>query len=125
MPDTNGRIAGETRALIMDPQDNVAVAIRELTAGESLVIAVPDGSERVVTTVEPIPFGHKFSTTDLATDDQVIKYGERIGRATQAIPAGSHTHIHNFTSQRGRGDLIGQSSGGQEYTNGSDRTGLT
>ena len=114
MPDTTGRIAGETRALIMDAKDNVAIAIRELTTGEMLVIAVPDGSERVVTTVEPIQFGHKFSTTDIAEGDQIIKYGERIGRATQFIPAGAHTHIHNITSQRGRGDLIGQSSGRQE-----------
>jgi len=114
MPDTTGRIAGETRALIMDPKDNVAVAIRELTAGETLVITVPDGSERVVTTVESIPFGHKFSTADLDEGDQVLKYGERIGRATRVIPAGSHTHIHNLTSQRGRGDLIGQHTGGQE-----------
>lgn len=108
MPDTTGRIAGETRALIMDPSDNVAVAIRELTAGEALVITVPDGSERTVTTIEPIPFGHKFSTADIAEGDQVIKYGERIGRATRPIPAGSHTHIHNITSQRGRGDLKGR-----------------
>ena len=114
MPDMTGRIAGETRALIMDPGDNVAVAIRELTAGETLIIAVPDGSERIVTTVEPIPFGHKFSTADIAAGDQVIKYGERIGRATQFIPAGSHTHIHNITSQRGRGDLVGQRGGRQE-----------
>ena len=81
MPDTKDRIAGETRALIMDPNDVVAVAIRELTAGETLVIAVPDGSKRTVTTVEPIPFGHKFSTIDIAEGDQIIKYGERIGRA--------------------------------------------
>jgi len=114
MPDTKDRIAGETRALIMDAKDNVAVAIRELTAGEQLVIAAPDGSERSVTTVEPIQFGHKFSTADIAEGDQVIKYGERIGRATQFIPAGSHTHIHNITSQRGRGDLIGRHTGGQE-----------
>jgi len=32
MPDTTARIAGETRALIMDAQDNVAVAIRDLAA---------------------------------------------------------------------------------------------
>ncbi len=108
MPVTKDRIAGETRALIMDSKDNVAVAIRELTAGETLVIAVPDGSERVVMIIEPIPFGHKFSTADIDEGDQVIKYGERIGRATQVIPAGSYTHIHNIASQRGRGDLKGR-----------------
>jgi len=112
MPDTRERIAGETRALIMDAKDNVAVAIRELAAGETLVIAVPGGSERVVTTVEPIQFGHKFSIADIAADEQVIKYGERIGRATRFIPAGSHAHTHNITSQRGRGDLVGQKSSG-------------
>lgn len=114
MPDAKDRIAGETRALIMDAKDNVAVAIRELTAGETLHITAPDGTERVVTTVEPIQFGHKFSTTDIAEGDQVIKYGERIGRATQFIPAGAHTHIHNVTSQRGRGDLVGQLASGEE-----------
>jgi altronate dehydratase small subunit len=108
MPDTTNRIAGEARALIMDAKDNVAVAIRELTAGETLRIVAPDGTERVVTTVEPIQFGHKFSAADIAEGDQVIKYGERIGRATAFIPAGSHTHVHNVTSQRGRGDLVGR-----------------
>ena len=110
MPDTQARIAGETRALIMDAHDNVAVAIRELTEGETLHVAAPDGTVREVTTVEPIQFGHKFATTDIAEGDQVIKYGERIGRATQPIRAGSHTHIHNVTSQRGRGDLVGVAS---------------
>jgi altronate dehydratase small subunit len=110
MPDTTSRIAGEVRALIMDAKDNVAVAIRELQEGETLRIAAPDGTERVVTTVEPIQFGHKFSTADIAEGDQVIKYGERIGRATQPIRAGSHAHIHNVTSQRGRGDLIGHAA---------------
>ncbi len=106
MPATHDRIAGETRALIMDTTDNVAVAIRELAAGETLRIAVPDGTERVVTTVQPIEFGHKFAIENIAEGDQVIKYGERIGRATQAIPAGAHAHVHNVTSQRGRGDLV-------------------
>jgi len=110
MPDTQERIAGETRALIMDAKDNVAVAIRELDAGETVRIVAPDGSERHVTTVEPIQFGHKFAVAPIGEGDQVIKYGERIGRATAAIPAGAHAHIHNVTSQRGRGDLIARPS---------------
>ena len=114
MPDTRDRIAGEIRALIMDAKDNVAVAIRELTAGEALRINVPDGSVREVRTIEPIQFGHKFATTNIAEGDQVIKYGERIGRATQPIPAGSHAHVHNVTSQRGRGDLVGASASREE-----------
>ncbi len=111
MPATHDRIAGETRALIMDAKDNIAVAIRELAAGETLRIAVPDGTERIVTTVQPIEFGHKFAIVDIVEGDQVIKYGEHIGRATQAIPAGAHAHIHNVTSQRGRGDLVARAEG--------------
>lgn len=114
MPETQDRIAGETRALIMDARDNVAVAIRELTAGEALRIPLPDGAIREVTTVEPIPFGHKFATADIGEGDQVIKYGERIGRATAPIRAGSHAHIHNITSQRGRGDLVSASASSEE-----------
>jgi altronate dehydratase small subunit len=106
MPETVERIAGETRALMMDAQDNVAVAIRELAAGDTLHIAAPDGTERVVITVEPIEFGHKFAVADIPEGAQVIKYGERIGRATQDIRAGQHAHVHNVTSQRGRGDLV-------------------
>jgi altronate dehydratase small subunit len=105
MPETAERIAGETRALIMDAKDNVAVAIRELAAGETLRLVAPDGSERIVTIVEPIEFGHKFASVDIPEGAQVIKYGERIGRTTQPIRAGQHAHVHNFTSQRGRGDL--------------------
>lgn len=114
MPETRDHIAKETRALIMDAKDNVAVAIRDLDAGETLQIATPDGTRRTVITVEPIQFGHKLSTTNIGEGDQVIKYGERIGRATQFIPAGSHTHIHNVTSQRGRGDLVAQAASGEE-----------
>lgn len=106
MPETIERIAGETKALIMDAKDNVAIAIRDLAAGETLRIVAPDGSARVVTTVEPIEFGHKFAAADIAEGAQVIKYGERIGRATQDIKAGQHAHVHNITSQRGRGDLV-------------------
>ena len=105
MPETAERIAGETRALIMDAKDNVAVAIRELAVGETLCLVAPDGSERIVTIVEPIEFGHKFASADIPEGAQVIKYGERIGRATRQIQAGQHAHVHNITSQRGRGDL--------------------
>jgi altronate dehydratase small subunit len=52
-----------------------------------------------------IPYGHKFATRDIAKGEDIIKYGEVIGRATQDIKAGSHTHIQNLESLRGRGDL--------------------
>lgn len=110
MPETAERSArpgalGAGRALVMDARDNVVVAIRALAAGETLHLVAPDGTERVVTIVEPIEFGHKFASAEIMEGDQIIKYGERIGRATQRIRPGQHAHTHNITSQRGRGDL--------------------
>ena len=37
-----------------------------------------------------------------------MKYGNPIGTATTDIAAGSHVHIHNVSSGRGRGDLAPQ-----------------
>jgi len=36
--------------------------------------------------------------------EPVIKYGEVIGRATKDIGEGTHAHVHNIESLRGRGD---------------------
>lgn len=104
MPDT-GTVVGERHALAMDARDTVAVAVRELAAGDIAVVGMPDGTTQTVTLAEAIPFGHKFALVPMAAGAQVIKYGERIARATANIAPGQHVHIHNATSQRGRGDL--------------------
>jgi len=106
MPETTERIASETRALVMDNRDTVAVAIRDLTAGETVVVTLPDGTRHDVTLADPIPFGHKFALVPMTTGAQVIKYGERIARTTADIAVGQHVHVHNAESQRGRGDLL-------------------
>jgi altronate dehydratase small subunit len=38
--------------------------------------------------------------------DDVIKYGEVVGRTTATINIGDHVHVHNVESLRGRGDLV-------------------
>ena len=39
--------------------------------------------------------GHKYAITDIKKDDNVIKYGMPIGRATVDISKGEHVHTHN------------------------------
>jgi altronate dehydratase len=51
---------------------------------------------------ENIPLGHKFARHALAKGAPVRKYGECIGVATADIVAGSHVHVHNMESRRGR-----------------------
>jgi altronate hydrolase len=72
------------RVLRVHPHDNVIVALSDLASGEEIVC---EGvSYRLK---EAIPAKHKFTTVDLAPGDRVLMYGVLVGKAQQAIPAGS------------------------------------
>ncbi len=75
----------------IDPRDNVAVALRDLAAGEAAIL---DGRE--YRAGEAIPFGHKVALTDLAPGDIVVKYGCPIGHVTRPVRAGGWLHSHNL-----------------------------
>jgi altronate dehydratase small subunit len=94
----------KVNAILLDSRDNVATAIDDLTAGDEIIIGKEADTMGIVIR-EDIAFGHKFAVVDLEEGSLVIKYGEVIGRATQKIPQGTHAHIHNIESLRGRGDL--------------------
>ena len=64
----------------INPDDNVAVALEDLSRGE-----VVEG----VTLSVDIPRGHKIVLKDLRAGDNVIKYGFPIGHVTKDAPAGS------------------------------------
>lgn len=91
-------------ALLNNPLDNVAVAVRALSAGERVTLAV-NGCEISVKLVQSIPPGHKFAVRDIPAGQAIIKYGETIGKATTLISSGQHVHLHNLEGMRGRGDL--------------------
>ena len=77
-------------ALLLDPRDDVAVALRALEAGESLEV---DG--RTIALKADIPFGHKLAIRHIAAGETVRKFGWPIGRARSEIAAGEHVHVHN------------------------------
>ncbi|MGZ4273670.1 MAG: UxaA family hydrolase [Solirubrobacteraceae bacterium] len=79
--------------LQLHPGDPVALARRELEAGTEL-----ESGDRHVTLRDTVPHGHKLALTDIAAGDKVLKYGQPIGIATQAIAAGEHVHEHNLRS---------------------------
>lgn len=80
-------------------KDNVAVAIREIKAGESVVV---NGTE--IKAVNDIPAGHKMALADMEEGTPVVKYGYSIGYTKTAVPQGGWIHVHNLKT--GLGDLL-------------------
>jgi altronate dehydratase small subunit len=97
-------MAETSRAVVVDERDSVATALADLAVGEVLVLRV-GGENRRILLRAPVAFGHKVALMAIPAGDPVIKYGEVIGRATQAIAPGDHVHLHNLEGMRGRGDL--------------------
>jgi altronate hydrolase len=75
------------------PQDNVAVALRPLRAGETVVL---DGT--ALTVERDVAVGHKIAACDIASGSTITKYNCPIGIATAAIAAGQYVHTHNVKS---------------------------
>jgi altronate dehydratase small subunit len=90
-------------ALVMDARDDVATALRDMAAGETIRY-LRSGELETVTLLDPVPFGHKVAIAPIESGSEVRKYGEVIGRATAGIERGRHVHVHNIEGIRGRGD---------------------
>lgn len=78
--------------LLLAPDDDVAVATHALAVGD----VVPVAGRGTLTVRSSVPRGHKVAVSDLAAGAAVRKYGATIGRASTAIAAGEHVHIHNL-----------------------------
>lgn len=83
--------------IVINARDNVATALEPLDAGAEVSIEL-DGRTWQIKIVSDIPQGHKFALRDFEKDESVVKYGEPIGRAAQAIRAGEHVHVHNVVN---------------------------
>ena len=90
--------------VVLNDADNVATSLVPLQAQSRIEVEL-DGKRRPITVLDSIPFGHKLAIRHLAEGDEVLKYGEIIGRASEAIEAGRWVHVHNVESVRGRGDI--------------------
>lgn len=77
-------------AVILRTEDNVAVACRDIPAGES--VSTGDGP---VKAASPVPLGHKIAVREIAPGEEILKFGQVIGFASEAISQGQHVHVHN------------------------------
>ncbi|HYC98702.1 altronate dehydratase family protein [Brevundimonas sp.] len=78
-----------SRVLILNPIDDVAIALDDITAGET-----PEGMATPARA--DIATGHKIARRSVTAGGVVRRYGQVIGRASADITAGDHVHVHNL-----------------------------
>ena len=78
-------------ALLLRPDDDVAVTTSDLAAGTQVLTA----TGRILLPGD-VPRGHKLAVHDVPAGSVVRKYGQSIGCATVDITAGDHVHTHNL-----------------------------
>ena len=95
MPDPSPSPA---RAIVLHPDDDVAVLVEPAQAGARIDITGRPGAPLVAR--RALPLGHKIALRALGPGAPVRKYGEIIGTLTAPVAPGDHVHVHNLTSRR-------------------------
>jgi altronate hydrolase len=80
-------------AILLDPCDNLCVAVRDLPAGARISIG-----EQTIEVANAVPQGHKVALCSIAAGAPAIKYGQVIGFASSAIRPGEWIHTHNLSA---------------------------
>jgi altronate dehydratase small subunit len=84
------------RCFQIQPQDTVATMIDDAAAGGTVELVGAARGE--VLAGDNISRGHKIALRDIAANEAVMKFGVRIGHATQPIQRGAWVHLHNLAS---------------------------
>ena len=85
-------------AIICHPKDNVAMVTFPAKPGMLLSFS----KRKQIIAKQDIPFAHKIALRNIRKGNPVIKYGERIGKASCDIKTGEWVHIHNVVGERGK-----------------------
>ena len=80
-------------AVQLRPEDNIAVAARNLPGG----MEVRTNGTRL-TLSSRVGMGHKVALKPIKRGDAIFKYGQIIGFAREDIGPGSHVHVHNVAA---------------------------
>lgn len=82
------------KAIVVSERDNVATALTDLEAQESVDVRIGE-TVRTVLVLEPIPFGYKFAICNISAAQDIVKYGKSIGKSKMTIDTGKLVHNHN------------------------------
>ncbi len=84
---------------MQDRPDRKAPRTLRLNARDNIIVAVdavePGVTAQGVTASARIPRGHKMATEPIAKGQPILKFGQIIGFASEAIAPGAHVHTHN------------------------------
>lgn len=87
----------EINGLLMDLKDNVVTCVTEVPKGSEVIYR--KGNEICALTAEDsIPYCHKIALVDFEAEEEVIKYGELIGKTSRPVKRGqwvSHENIYS------------------------------
>ncbi|UYN98304.1 MAG: altronate dehydratase [Devosia sp.] len=75
------------KTLVLHAADNIAVALANLDIGTE--------TAQGVAIIRRVPRGHKFATRAIGAGEAVMKFGQIIGFAKEAIAPGDWVHEHN------------------------------
>ena len=81
----------ENSAIHLNAKDNIAVARVPLAPGAIIKV---DGKE--ITARQSVPAGHKIAIRSISAGENIVRYGQIIGRAKYTIEPGDHIHIQNL-----------------------------
>ena len=85
------------KALLINPTDNVAVALADIPAAAEVTIL--GGTENTqMKSLRSISFAHKIAIRAITKGDAILKYGVPIAVAITEIAAGEWVHVHNAKS---------------------------
>jgi altronate hydrolase len=90
--DITSAATAENAVILLHPQDNVAIARVPLAAGQTIRVGA-----REVVVRDAVPPGHKIALAAIAPGETIVRYGQVMGRAGQAIEPGRHVHTHNVS----------------------------
>ena len=86
-------------AVVMNETDSVATVTQNISAGQNVTYALKDKTFTIKSNVD-ISIYHKIAIKNIKKGEEVLKYGERIGYATDDIKIGDHVHIHNLSNTK-------------------------
>ena len=78
-------------ALQLDPRDNIAVALTDLSSGDSVTL-----NDKSIAITDTVPAKHKLAMRDFEVGDIAIQYGVTVGKVTQAVAKGGRLTTDNL-----------------------------